>query len=50
MGMHDTYKTNMSAFISSNIFVKFAIDILKRGKITANDYSTRASILWDISI
>ena len=30
--------------------IKFTIDILERGKITAKDYSTRASILWKLPL
>ncbi|KAL0110661.1 hypothetical protein PUN28_013925 [Cardiocondyla obscurior] len=33
--------------MSSNTFIKFTIDILKRGKILATDYRVRGSILWN---
>lgn len=50
IGMHSTYKTNMNALILSNDFVKFTMDILISGKITAKDYNTRAMILYDIPL
>lgn len=45
--MSDAYKTAM--ITSSNLFLKLIMDVLTRGKITANDYSTRATILCDIA-
>lgn len=49
MGMRSVYKTDMTA-LTSNIFIKLVIDVLTRGKITANDYGTRAMILCNIPI
>ncbi|KAL0107450.1 hypothetical protein PUN28_015788 [Cardiocondyla obscurior] len=46
----NTYKTNMDALNTSNIFIKFVMDILQRGKIIASDYSTRAAVLIDTEI
>jgi len=48
--MRSVYKIDMTAFTTSNAFIKLIIEILTRGKITANDYGTRAMILSDIPI
>lgn len=40
----------MMVFVPSNQFVKFVIDIIARGKITASDYCTRATIMCNIPI
>jgi len=50
IGMRSVYKTDITAFITSNAFIKLIIDILTQGKINANDYGTRAMILCNISI
>jgi len=47
--MRSVYKIDMTAFTTSNAFIKLIIEVLKRGKITANDYGTRAMILCNIS-
>jgi len=46
IGLRDAYKTNMMVFIPSNQFVKFVIDIITRGKITASDYCTRSCAIY----
>jgi len=40
----------MIAFTTFNAFIKLIIEVLTRGKITANDYGTRAMILCNIPI
>lgn len=49
-GMRKNYKKNISELVFKNFFFKLIIDILKRGKIISNDYSTRATILCNIPI
>lgn len=50
IGLRDSYKTNIMAFIYSNQFIKFVVDTIKSGKITASVYCTRAKILCNIPI
>lgn len=44
------YKIDMTTTTNCNAFIKLMIDILKRGKIIANDYGTRATILRNTPI
>lgn len=48
MDMRNAYKTDITAFITYNTFIKLIIDVLTHGKITTNDCSTRAMILCNI--
>lgn len=48
--MCSAYKTDMTTLTNCNAFIKLVINVLTRGKITANDYGTQAMILCNIPI
>lgn len=48
--MRENYKQDIGELVPKNLFLKLVLDILKRGKINANDYSAKAKILCNIPI